>query len=376
MMAQPYPINIPPAVLEDLKSRLAKTIWPGELADAGWQYGASEAFLRYLCQYWQHEFDWEKQEAYLRTFSHFKTTIADSGIHFIHQKGAGKNSLPVLLIHGFPDSFVRFLKIIPLLTSADADGFSFDVVVPSIPGFGFSDKPVEPGMHPERIAGLFAKLMAEELGYTSFLVHGGDWGSTITEQIALKHPQLLKGIHLTDVPFRHLLNMPQEQLSPAETDYLSRGKQWQQQEGAYAAIQSTKPQSLAYGMTDSPAGLAAWIIEKFQSWSDCNGNLENSFTKDELLTNLTIYWATQTIPSALGIYYQAMHAPPSPFRKIDIPTAMAIFPKDLVPAPREYAEKVFAIEQWTQMPAGGHFTAMEQPELLADDLRKFAKTLR
>jgi len=284
--------------------------------------------------------------------------------------------MPILLTHGYPDSFVRFLQIIPLLTAEGAGGLSFDVVVPSIPGYGFSDRPKEPGMNTERIAGLFARLM-KALGYPKFIAHGGDWGSSITERLALNYPESLLGIHLTDVPFRHLFTMRPEEMSEAEKKYLEAGRQWQMTEGAYAMLQATRPQTLAYAMNDSPIGLAAWIIEKFHSWSDINGNLENCYTKDELLTNLTIYWVTQTAGSAFRIYYETMRDLTKSGRteKIEIPTAVCIFPKDLVPAPKEFAERIFDLRQWTPMPAGGHFAAMEQPQLLASDIIQFAGKL-
>ncbi|MCW3126010.1 MAG: hypothetical protein JWO03_1668 [Bacteroidetes bacterium] len=381
-MVYPFKIGIEQAILDDLRQRLVATRWPNEYDNAKWQAGTNKTYLRELTDYWVHSFDWRKQEAYLNSFPHFKSAIDDITVHFIHQKGEGTHSVPILLTHGYPDSFVRFLKVIPLLTMADEKGFSFDVVVPSIPGFGFSDIPDEPGMNPEKIAGLFAKLMHEELGYKRFIAHGGDWGSSITEQISTHHTKLLSGIHLTDVPFIHILKIPSGELSHAEEKFLDAGKMWQQTEGAYSMIQGTKPQSLAYGLNDSPAGLAGWIVEKFYSWSDNHGNIENSFTKDELLTNITIYWATQTANSAIRIYYETMKAIYNPInyinpfhkdsKKTDIPTAVAIFPKDIIPAPREFAERSFNIQQWTEMPRGGHFAAMEEPELLAADIRKFA----
>ena len=370
-MIQSFQININADILADLNKRLSGTRWTDELENTEWQYGTNSAYLKELLSYWQNEFDWKKQETYLNSFAHFKTTIRDTGIHFIHEKGKGKKSVPLLLTHGFPDSFVRFLKIIPLLTEPDENGFSFDLIIPSIPGYGYSDIPKQPGMNPQKVADLFAELMAQ-LGYDQYFAHGGDWGSSITEQLALNYPDNILGIHLTDLPFHHLFTVPETDLSEAEKKYLETGKQWQMTEGGYAMIQSTKPQTLGYGLNDSPAGLASWIIEKFYKWSDCNGNLENSFTKDELLTNLTIYWATQTINSAIRIYYETMKYPPeNSSEKVKVPTAAAIFPKDLITAPKEFADRFFNIKQWTQMPKGGHFAAMEQPELLASDIRKF-----
>lgn len=375
-MKQPFQININQAILNELRNKLANTRWTDEIENSAWEYGTNLSYLKELCTYWQNTFDWRKSENHLNTFSQFKTTINGIDIHFIHEKGKGKKSVPLLLTHGYPDSFIRFLKVIPLFTKADEDEFSFDVIIPSIPGYGFSDIPTKPGMNPQRIADLFAKLMTEELGYPKFFAHGGDWGSSITEQIALNHPELLFGIHLTEIPFGHLFTIPVGNLSEAEKKYLEAGKQWQTIEGGYAMIQSSKPQTLAYGLNDSPAGLAAWIVEKFHRWSDCGGNIENCFIKDELLTNLTIYWATQTINSAIRIYYETMRHPSNnSSKKIEIPTAVAIFPGDLIPAPKEFANRFFNVQQWTEMPRGGHFAAMEQPELLAEDVRKFVKKL-
>jgi pimeloyl-ACP methyl ester carboxylesterase len=373
MSIEKFHICISPFVIDDLRERLGRARWPDEIEDSGWAYGTNKEYLRELCTHWGHGFEWYEQQDYLNTFSHFRADIDGFGIHFIHHKGKGRRTTPILLTHGYPDSFVRFLKVIPLLTAA-----GFDVVAPSIPGFGFSDRPRHPGMNPELIADLFAQLMTDELGYEQFIAHGGDWGSSITEQLAIHHPEALLGIHLTDVPYRHLFTLKAEDLSAAEKKYMQAGQQWQMTEGGYAILQSTKPQTLAYAVNDSPIGLASWIIEKFYTWSDTKGQLENSFTKNELLTNLTIYWVTQTAGSAFRIYYEAMHemsGSKGAGGRINVPTAVAIFPKDMVPAPKEFAERVFNIEQWTQMPEGGHFAAMEKPILLADDIMQFAKKL-
>jgi len=373
MSIQKFHISISPFVIDDLRERLGRARWPDEIEDSGWAYGTNKEYLYELCTHWGHGFDWYEQQDYLNTFSHFRADIGGFGIHFIHHKGKGRRTTPILLTHGYPDCFVRFLKVIPLLTAA-----GFDVVVPSIPGFGFSDRPRQPGMNPELVADLFAQLMIDELGYGQFIAHGGDWGSSITEQLAIHHPEVLLGIHLTDVPFRHLFTLKPEDLSEPEKKYLQAGKQWQVTEGGYAILQSTKPQTLAYAVNDSPIGLASWLIEKFYAWSDTRGQLENSFTRNELLTNLTIYWVTQTAGSAFRIYYEAMQdmrGDKGAAKKVNIPTAVAIFPKDMLPAPREYAERIFNIQQWTNMPEGGHFAAMERPILLADDIMQFAKKL-
>ena len=377
-----FKIEIPTAMIDDLKARLAKTRWTDEIENSDWEYGTNETYLKELCDYWQHSFDWKKQEDFLNTFPQYKTTIDGVGIHFIHQKGAGETSIPLLLTHGFPDSFYRFVKLIPLLT-AEKDGVSFDVVAPSIPGYGFSDKPREKGML-FKIHDLWAKLMTEELGYEKFAAHGGDWGSTITEHLARSYSKRLLGIHITDVPFSHLFEKPDD-LSANEKKFIAEAEKWQQSEGAYALIQGTKPQSLAYGLNDSPSALAAWIVEKFRTWSDCGGDVETRFSKDELLTNITIYWATETINSSFRLYYDAMNAGALTWisemfknwtGSNNVPTGFAKFPADILPPPREWAERFFNIEHWTEMPRGGHFAALEEPELLAEDIRKFAVNLQ
>ncbi|RFM26172.1 epoxide hydrolase family protein [Deminuibacter soli] len=388
-MKHPFQITIPSSVIDDLKNRLAATRWTDEIENEKWDYGTNKTYLKELCLYWEKTFNWQKQEEYLNSFPQFKTTINKTEIHFLYQKGEGQNAIPLLLTHGYPDSFVRFLKLIPLLTKADESGLSFDVIVPSIPGYGFSEIPTQKGMNTKKIAGLFADLMRKELAYEKFAAHGGDWGSSITEQLALYHESSLLCIHLTDVPFGHGI-MPLEDPSKSEEKFQKKTQRWVQTEGAYSAIQSTKPQSLSYGLNDSPAGLAGWIIEKFYTWSDNHRALESVFTKDELLTNLTIYWATQTINSSFRIYHeeiqeimQAIYNPLVKFNplnkagdKTKIPTAFALFPKDISIPPRAYAERFFNVQRWTEMAAGGHFAAMEQPALLAEDIRKFIAAVK
>jgi pimeloyl-ACP methyl ester carboxylesterase len=388
-MEQPFKINIEQSVLNDLKDRIADTRWTDEFEDSGWSFGTNLGYMKELAEYWQNKFDWKKQEAYLNSFPQFKTTVDGIGLHYIHQKGEGENSIPLLLTHGWPDSFVRFLKIIPLLTKTDKNGLSFDVIIPSIPGQGFSDIPAEPGMNVKRIAKLFTNLMTDELGYEKFVAHGGDLGSVITEQIALYHPGSLLGIHITDIPYGHILTLPPDKLDTSEKKYLEAVTKWQMTEGAYNMIQSTKPQTLAYGLNDSPVGLAAWIVEKFHTWSDSHGDIERCFTKDELLTNITIYWVTQTINSSFRNYNEAMkdmiQTMYNPLNKLnpfdktgdktEVPAAVAKFRTDLLPS-KDFANRFFNVQQWTEMPKGGHFAPMEQPDLLAEDIRQFVTALQ
>ncbi|GAB3331018.1 epoxide hydrolase [Larkinella ripae] len=381
MKPQPFTIQIPQPTLDDLQQRLAATRWPDEVADSGWDFGTNEAYLKELVAYWQAQFDWRQQEAALNRFAHFRTEIDGYGLHFIHERGQGERPLPLLLSHGWPDSFYRFYKLIPLLTDPESHGGraedAFDVVVPSLPGFGFSDRITQKGADAPWTAGVLHQLMTKVLGYHRFAAHGGDVGSGITEALAMGHPDSLVGIHLTDIPYWHIFATQPDELSKPEQKFLETGQQWQMTEGAYALIQATKPQTLAYGLNDSPAGLAAWILEKFRTWSDCDGNPENRFTKDELLTNIFLYWATETVRSSFTPYFGTGAAgPPKDFKKIEVPTGAAIFPKDIVPAPREFAERFYTIARWTEMPKGGHFSALEEPELLADEIRAFFRPLR
>ena len=387
-MPQPFHIHVPNEAIPDLKRRLAATRWPDEIDNKDWGWGTNQPYLRELCSYWQSVYDWETAQRRLNTFSHFKESVDGIGLHFIHEKGAGKTSTPLLLIHGWPDSFVRFLDLIPMLTEPDSDGHSFDVVIPSIPGFAFSDKPTEAGMNPKRIAGLFATLMTEVLGYEKFIAQGGDWGSTISEQLGLYHEKHILGLHLTDVPYSHGM-MPVEDPSTAEKAYLAETKLWVETEGAYFKEQSTKPQTLGIGLNDSPAGLAAWIMEKFHTWTDNGGKPEDAVSHDALLTNLTIYWVTGTATSSARIYYEANRAMQqaktllanlNPFNKEGAkskpPAAFALFPKDISHPPKEFAGRFFNVQRWTKMDSGGHFAALEKPKALADDIRAFAKLLR
>jgi pimeloyl-ACP methyl ester carboxylesterase len=381
MSVDPFKVSVTQDTLDDLRGRLARTRFPDEVSEAGWDYGANLAYMRELVDYWRDGFDWRTQEEAINRLDHFRAEVDGFGIHFIHEHGKGPDPMPLVLTHGWPDSFFRFHKLVPMLTDPARYGGdpadSFDVVVPSLPGYGFSERPTERGFTGERTADLFAKLMSEELGYRRFGAHGGDVGSGVTEKLASAHADSLIGIHLTDVPYWHLFTIPHEGLSEAERGYLEAGRRWQMEEGAYALIQSTKPQTPAYALNDSPAGLAAWIVEKFRSWSDCDGDVERRFTKDELLANAMIYWVTETINSSFRVYYETQHNPPEHSGEhIRVPTGVAIFPKDLVPAPREFAERFFEVQRWTEMPRGGHFAAMEEPELLVEDVRAFFRPLR
>ena len=385
MQAEPYRVHVPEPVLDDLRDRLARTRWADGLDD-GWTSGMSPRYLRDLMDYWQTRFDWRAQEDAINRLPQYRAVVDGVGLHFLHVRGTGARPLPLILTHGFPDSFVRFLKIIPLLTDPAAHGGdpadAFDVVVPSLPGYGFSDPPTRAGAT-FGIGDLWHRLMTRTLGYERFAAHGGDWGSTVTEQVA-RHSDAVVGIHLTDVPFWHAFRKPDDP-SVAERAYFARLESFMQRDAAYALIQGAYPSSLSPGLVDSPVGLAAWIVEKFQRWSDCGGDPETRFTKDELLTNLMIYWATRTIGSSFQPYADfttsgALTWMVEAFKQWmgskAMPAAFAMFPKDLSSPPREWAARFFDVQRWTPMPRGGHFAAMEEPQLLVDDLRAFFRPLR
>ncbi len=373
---QPFTIDIPQSVLDDLQTRLRQTRWTDEPKEAGWQYGTNPTYLRELVDYWQHHYDWRQHEAALNQFPHYKTEIEGTGIHFIHVKGKGKNPKPLLLTHGWPDSFYRFYKVIPMLTDperyeGDTDQ-SFDVVVPSMPGFGFSERVA---MNGEQIADLWVTLMKEVLGYDTFYALGGDMGTSVTKSLAQRYPEQVKAIHLTDVGYPNG-SEDWSTLTPAEREFGKFIQHWWMTEGAYNMLQSTKPQTLGYALNDSPVGLASWILEKFNAWSDNQGHLENSFTKDELLTNIMIYWVTQTINSSIRMYLETARAAyagqggPKPEPRVETPTGVALFPGD-APFPREWAERMVNVQRFTKMPKGGHFAALEQPALFVQEVRTF-----
>src|SRR5215212_4226720 len=400
MDARPFGVRVSDEALDTLRSRLGRTRWPDEVADAGWEQGTSLAYLRELVGYWQSGFDWREREERLNRFAHFRAEVGGFGIHFVHERGKGPDPLPLILTHGWPSTFFEFSKIVPLLTDPGNHGAdaadAFDVVVPSLPGFGFSDRPRERGFS-RRIPELWARLM-EGLGYSCFAAHGVDVGSSVANLLGLWHPDRLVGIHVT-YPAEPYLGPGAPALSEREKEFLAGRPGGQEAEGAYTHIQRTKPQTLSYALNDSPAGLAPWIVEKWRAWSDCDGDVEKRFSKDELLTNLTIYWTTETIGSSFRIYRDwALGAESNPYawesreevprgvaskpltrdERIGMPSAVALFPAD-PPAgmPREWAERSYSdLRRFSRMPRGGHFPAMEEPELLAEDIRSFFRPLR
>ena len=385
MEVTPFKVQVSDATLEDLRERLTRTRWPDEISGSEWGYGSDLAYVKELVDYWLTRFDWRAQEAFINSFAHFRTTVDGLGIHFIHERGKGPDPLPLIVTHGWPSTFFEMLKIIPRLTDPAAYGGdpadSFDVIVPSMPGYGFSDPSQEPGMNISRISDLWAKLMTENLGYQRFGAQGGDWGASITARLGFAYPEQVAGIHVTAVSSASIspdLGAGTRELSDPELALLEEREQWRLAEGGYSHIQGTKPQTLSYGLNDSPTGLAAWIVEKFRTWSDCAGDVESRFTKEELLSNITLYWATQSIGSSTRLYYESQHNPWTfqPGESIRVPCAVALFPADLSHPPREWAERSYNVQRWTEMPRGGHFAALEEPDLLAQDMREFFRALR
>ena len=377
---RPFAIHVPDAVLVDLKARLANARFPDPLAAESWTYGTDIRYLKELVTYWRTRFDWREQERRLNRFEQFTTRIDGLTLHFIHRRSSLPHALPLLITHGWPGSFVEFSKIIEPLTDPVSHGGrpedAFDVVIPSLPGFAFSDQPRTAGYDTARIGALESQLMAR-LGYTRYAVQGGDWGAIISSQIARNDVAHVIGLHINMCTGAAPTGGdPEAGLSPAEIERLKRRQQFQAEETGYQQIQGTKPQTLGIALNDSPVGLAAWIVEKFRTWCDCDGDPEKVFTKDELLTNITLYWVTQTAASAARIYYENRHAPATTARRVEVPTACADFPKEVIWAPRSWLEPRFNITRWTAMPRGGHFAAFEQPQLLVGDIRAFFRDLR
>lgn len=382
MALEPFSIPFSQSAFDDLRNRLARTRWPDEVPGSAWEYGFDLRSLQEICRYWKDQFDWKAQVDRMATFHHYRCTSDDIGIHFIHERGKGPAPIPLILTHGWPGSFLEMIPIIPLLTDPAAHGAdpldSFDVVVPSMPGYGFSDRPAVRGMNTFRIAELWAGLM-NELGYRRFAVQGGDIGASVSTILGLRHADRTMGIHLNYIPGSYRPHLePSANLAPVEEEFLQSAARWNDTSGAYSHIQRTHPLTAAYGLNDSPAALAAWILEKFRDWSDCDGDLSRRFTPDELLTNVTLYWATETIHSSFRLYYEGRRAPlhfgQGDF--IHIPCAIARFPKEEPFPPRDWIARGYNVQHWTDMPCGGHFAAAEEPGLLAQDIRAFFRRFR
>ncbi|AIT81420.1 epoxide hydrolase family protein [Novosphingobium pentaromativorans] len=379
----PFKAHVSDDVINDLKLRLARTRWPDEPEDAGWDYGTNLAYLKELCDYWQDGFDWRKAEARFNAFPQFMTEIDGQNVHFYHIRSPEPDATAMIITHGYPGSVAEFLDIFGPLTDPRAHGGNpkdaFHIVAPSIPGYGFSGPTKGKGFSTRQAARINVRLM-EMLGYDRYIAQGGDWGAGISGLVATYVPDRLIGLHLN-----LMVGAPADPANPAdgltEDDlaYLKWKAAYEENESGYQVIQRTKPQSLAYGLNDSPAGLAAWIVEKFKTWSDCGEDIESSYTKDQLLENIMLYWVTQTINSAMRLYYESLGPGRlvNDIRSISVPVGHARFPAEIRRTPRKWAETICSnIVRWEEQPRGGHFAALEAPDLFIDEIRAFARQLR
>ena len=380
-MAKPFKVNISDQIIQNIYDKVKKYPWHEMPNDGGWEYGTNLDYMKEISKYWVSEFDWRKHEKEINKFPNFITEIDNIDIHFIHEKGSGSKPMPLIISHGWPGTIVEFLHIIEKLAHPERFGGkeedAFDVIVPSLPGFGFSGRASRP-IGPRKMADIFNNLMTRELGYKNYLAQGGDWGGAITTWLAYDYPKTCNAIHINIFTMRH----PDGPQTKEEKDWENKFKKDQLMQEGYRTQQATKPQTLSYGMMDSPVGIAAWIIEKFYFWSDLkNNNIESVYSKDTLLANIMVYVITKTFNTASWIYYgrreEGGRFLPKDFHRIEVPTAAALFPAEMLAwPPRSYAERMYNIKRWTKMSKGGHFAALEQPTLLIDDIRAFARTLR
>lgn len=380
-MVKPFKVNISDQIIKDIYDKVKKYPWHEMPNDGGWEYGTNLDYMKEISKYWVSEFDWRKHEKEINKFPNFIAKVDDIDIHFIHEKGSGSKPMPLLISHGWPGTIVEFLHIIEKLAHPERFGGkeedAFDIIAPSLPGFGFSGRPPRP-IGPRKMADIFNNLMTKKLGYKNYLAQGGDWGGAITTWLGYDYPKTCSAIHINIFTMRH----PDGPQTKEEKNWESKFKKDQLMQEGYRTQQATKPQTLSYGMMDSPVGVAAWIIEKFYFWSDLkNNDIESVYSKDTLLANIMVYIVTKTFNSASWIYYgrreEGGRFLPKDFRRINIPTAAALFPAEMLAwPPRSYAERMYNIKRWTKMSKGGHFAALEQPDLLADDIRAFARTLR
>ncbi len=371
---RPFRIDVPTETLDDLRARLARTRWPEAECVDDWSQGMPLAYTRELAAYWADGYDWRSREAALNRFDQFITEIDGLDIHFIHQRSAHEDALPLLITHGWPGSIVEFHKVIePLVNPASGrPQDAFHVVCPSLPGYGFSGKPARTGWGVDKIAQAWETLMVR-LGYDRYGAQGGDWGAAVTTQMGRNRGHCI-GIHL-NMP----IAWPPAGSSADQTEDEKRAwaavEQHRRWGSGYSEQQSTRPQTLGYGLVDSPAGQLAWIVEKFWAWMDCDGHPENVLSRDELLDNVMLYWVPATGASSARLYWESFRSFAGGGR-VELPTGVALFPKEILPTPRRWCENAYNITHWTAMPRGGHFAAFEQPELFVDDVRAFFATLR
>jgi pimeloyl-ACP methyl ester carboxylesterase len=362
-----FVVDIDEPILEDLRERLRRTRWPQSFEDPDWSYGVDGGYLRELCAYWADGYDWRVDEARLNRFDQWQARIDAQTIHFIHRRSPRPDAIPLLILHGWPCSVFEFLGIIDSLAEPVDGGQPFHVVVPSLPGYGFSTPVAERGTGAQQCADLFVKLMAA-LGYVRFGAHAGDFGAIILTQMAARHPEAMIGMHLTMAFVPPLADAPLTERDRAGLERLGR---YQAKEFAYSALQKTTPHTLAFALEDSPCGQAAWIVERFRNWSDCGGAIESVFTKDELLANITLYWVTATAGSSARLYYETQQHDSFVAPRSDVPVGYVDLAGDTCRMPRSWLEDRLRIVRWEELPRGGHFPAMEVPSELVADIGAF-----
>ena len=381
---RPFRSETRPEQLTDLRERLARTRFAPALSGQEWTHGTPPGYLGELLEYWRTKFDWNAAEERLNALPQFLAEVDGNTVHFVHAKGVGRRRFPLLFSHGWPGSFWEVHKIIGPLTDPAAHGGdpadAFDVVAPSLPGYGFSPHSGKPGMSQGGVATLFDHLMTEVLGYSRYGAQGGDWGAMIASSLGRYHSDTVAGIHLNMLGATPVVDENSAPLTPAEKAFWAKAEQWLSEESGYSQIQSTRPSTLAAGLSDSPAGLAAWIVEKFRRWSDCDGDVESVFSKDELLTNITLYWLTNSIATSTRLYYESAHAEGligmSDPGYVDTPTGFAAFPKEIATPPEEWLRRCYRLTRFTEFDRGGHFAALERPEDLVTEIREFFRPLR
>ncbi len=375
---EPFSIAVGDDVLDDLRARLRNTRWPEAEPVGDWSQGMPLKWIRDICSYWVDEYDWRRREALLNRFQQFTTEIDGLSIHFMHVRSPHPQAMPLIITHGWPGSIVEFHKVIEPLTNPTAFGGdaadAFHLVCPSLPGFGFSAKPTTTGWGVDRIARAWAGLM-DRLGYARYGAQGGDWGSAVTTALGAQDSEHCAGIHIT-LAMGARLDMVGDP-TPEEARALKGAKYYADWDSGYSKQQSTRPQTVGYGLTDSPSGQAAWILEKFWAWTDCDGDPLNILGRDELLDNVMLYWATATAASSARLYWESFGAARRTAHTVTIPTGVAVFPKEIVPPVRRWLEPRYTdIRHWSEMPKGGHFAAFEQPELFVAEVRKYFGMLR
>src|SRR5215831_5093910 len=377
MTEQRFTISVPDKAIDDLHRRLRQTRWPDTVTDSGWTYGLDLNWMKSMADYWLNHYDWRAQERALNAYPHYSVEIDSFRIHYMHSRSKYPNAMPLIITHGWPGSFLEFLKVAPMLADSASD--PFHVVVPSLPGYGFSGRPFSPGMNTFRTAELWVRLM-RELGYGRFVAQGGDIGANVSSVMAWKHPESVLALHLNYIPgsYRPWVDESTHPLRPEEIAFKHKAQNWYDEKGGYWHVQATQPQTLGIALNDSPMGLAAWLIGKFRDWADCDGEVERVFSRDELLTHVSLYGFTETIASSCRMYLESRRAPLAFQRdeRIAVPCGVLNLAKEEPMPPRVWAERAYNIVRWKEKPKGGHFAAWEEPEVFARDVREFVAPFR